>query len=211
VLGVLLTALCNSSGLAVKRSQLATVTMLAIGFAFAQVLQGETHSSDWKFYSTSVADGTVTSNLTVFYSNNEIRRLGLGRVQVWTKGLPADEVTAAFNSITKNGEFADRVVRKLDSAHYKPPYGRIRKLTDDLAMMITAWEEIANDDNIAPRMRVLFEFDCPGKMSRELSTWLMINGKPQSDEKPSQWQHIAPETNDGVLATLVCPPATVPR
>jgi hypothetical protein len=184
------------------------VTILAVGIVFAAALRAQMHSSDWKFYSTSGADGTITSNLMVFYSNSEIRRLAAGHIQVWTKGLPADEVTAAFNSITKDSEFAGRVVKKLDSAHYKPPYGRVRKLTDDLVMDITAWEEVANDDTIAPRMRVLFEIDCPNRMSRELSIWLMINGKAQSDEKPSRWQHIAPETNDGVLATLLCPSST---
>jgi len=174
---------------------------------YASALQAQGDSADWKFFSTASASAessVLLPDLLVFYLSNEIKSLPFGHIEVWTKGLSAKEVTTAYNKIGKNDDFTDRVARKL-LGHYNPPYARIHKLTDDDVMNIAAWEEFANEANISPRLRVLWEIDCPGKMVRSLSYWAVSQGKIHSADRAGEWTHIAPETNGSALSLLLCP------
>ena len=179
-------------------------TLLAMFFIYASALQAQSESADWKFLSTSGENKDAMPDLLVFYLNNDVKRLPSGHIEVWTKGLSTKEVTVAFNKIRKHEAITDRIAKKLKE-HYDPPYARIHKLTDDDRMGITAWEEFANEANMSPQMRILFELDCPGKMIRELSIWRMIHGKSQSSDTATEWSRIAPETNGSALSLLLCP------
>jgi hypothetical protein len=156
--------------------------------------------ADWKLYGFSIF-GSGGSYL--FYSNGDLRRLPNGHIEVWTKGLSEKAVEKAENA-PPSKEFMERVYQKFKREDALP-YSKIQKLTPEQRMNSILSEEFANDANIQPNARILFELDCPGHLSRSLSMYFHIAGKTEFDDKAHEWEHIAPETTTANLTALLCP------
>ena len=61
-------------------------------------------------------------------------------------------------------------------------------------------EQLADLSYIQPFSRIFYEFNCPEKMSRELSI-SMLSGR---EDRPTNWQYIPPEGNGANLNKLLC-------
>lgn len=167
----------------------------------AAALRAQQPAADWKYYGSSKIGDDV--DIELFYSKRDVKRLPSGHIEVWTKGLSETELEAARNVMDKNKALFDRVVAKF-MANYQPPASKLVSLNQDQIIAMTSSEEIANDADIQPQMRVLYEMDCPGKLFRELDTFIVIGGKTESSERASEWHRVAPETNGANLLTLLC-------
>ena len=133
---------------------------------------------------------------------SKVRKLGNGHVQVWTKGLPAKDLVRESNK-TLTDEQALAAAQKLHG--YTPLVQQTHELTKDELINFVLAEQIANADKIQPSIRMLFEIDCVEQQSRVLSVQKWKNGKFESNDNPSAWAHIAPETNAEGLMLAVCP------
>ncbi|MBI1213778.1 MAG: hypothetical protein GC190_20145 [Alphaproteobacteria bacterium] len=157
-------------------------------------------SSDWKFYGGATVAGGEPEYL--FYDAAGLQHVGT-HVKVWVKGLPSKELEKARDAADQG--LIDRAAKKL-AHYYVPPIARLRNIDQDQAIDIILFEEIADDATIEPRSRILYEIDCPGKMIRDLSVWLVgQHGRPGTRDTPGEWKHIPPETNGAALSTLLCP------
>jgi hypothetical protein len=65
---------------------------------------------------------------------------------------------------------------------------------------IVAYEEIADLNLSDPQARFFYEMNCPDRMARRLSTYIQLNGKTNSREKPSEWEYVPPEGNGAFCA-----------
>jgi hypothetical protein len=90
---------------------------------------------------------------------------------------------------------ADGVAKKLAS-HYDPPISSMGNWKKKYWLEIVVAEEIANIGKVEPTVRILKEIDCADRMQRELSVHIIkVKGmQPVSNDRPSEWQHTAPET-----------------
>jgi hypothetical protein len=157
------------------------------------ILYAQQSMSDWR-----VIGGTDDS--AVFYDARGVRKFSNGHFEVWLKVLPVKAIT---DSKPVDKDRTARGARKLASG-YVPPMWLDQKASLDQITDAIILEEVANEAAIQPNARMLVELDCPNRLSRELSVWLDLNGKIQSDDKPSEWHHIAPETNFSRLHMDVC-------
>ena len=175
------------------------VAGLAIG-AGTLGLQAQTKPLDWKLYGFRKVS---SDQMELFYERSQIKHVQTGYVLVWTMELSTEEIEAARRAMGK--DLIDRVERKV-AANYVPPYGRIKELRHDEMITVISSEEIANDAEIQPRARLLYELDCPGRMYRERSIYTASDGTTRTPDTTSRWQLLAPQTGAASLITLVCPP-----
>lgn len=177
-----------------RRSLATTVCLGILSLGCGTELAAQ--DTDWKHFGFI----TVASvDVMVFYDTRSTRRLPGGTLQVWTKGLSAKEITD-----TKLGESAmERLIwRNING--YEPPLARVQKLNPDQILDVMIFEEIANTGSIETMVRTLHEIDCSGKMTRTLSAYMKIAGKPVTSDRAEEWGHIPPETAVAALATLLC-------
>jgi hypothetical protein len=174
-------------------------TTLLLMLVLSRAAVGQSTDVDWKFYGT--ASLGKSDNETTFYdSKGVIRRLD-GHIEVWTKGLHERDIQRVENSDKKHVE---RVATKLLTG-YEPPYATVATVDRDLKITLMQLEDVANNAQVNPTMRMLIEIDCGAQMFRWLSVYLSMGGKKGFSETPSEWQHIGPETNAIVLKKLLCP------
>jgi hypothetical protein len=115
-----------------------------------------------------------------------------GYVEVWIKELPGDDVTRAVNSDSTSKLLIDRAVKKM-MANYKLPFAAVRDGIDhDTYVTFVMAEEAANIGDITPTSRILYQIDCPHRMIRDLSVYMVRGGKTISYDQPLEWQHVAP-------------------
>ncbi len=155
---------------------------------------------DWKYFGSS----TQPKPGYLFYNSSDLVRTADGHIQVWTKALPQKAVDRVANAKKPLKQILDRVAQKV-AGGYSLPYSAYAKITFDQYMALVVCEEIADVADIQPTMRILYEIDCPGRMFRELSIFVNIGGRSGSKDQPSEWKHVAPETNPAAIAKLVCP------
>ena len=175
------------------------VASLAIG-AGTLGLRAQTKPLDWKLYGLTKVG---PDQMELFYERSQIKHVQTGYVLVWTMELSAKEIEAVRRAMGK--DLIDRVERKV-AANYVPPYGRIKELSRDEMNAVISSEEIANDAEIQPRARLLYELDCPGRMYRERSIYTASDGTTHTLDTTSRWQLLAPQTDVASLTTLLCPP-----
>ncbi len=168
-----------------------TAALLAASVAAAQ---SPTHA--WHFYGVT-QDGT-----SLFYSSTDLSRTPDGHVQVWTKGLLSKAVQREGDHLVKDKEALKRIVASVVIG--AQPITSVQKLTQDEVTEVALEEEVANRGQLAPVMRILLEVDCAGKMVRSLSTYINKGGRSGSSEKPTEWDHVAPESTGETLYSLVC-------
>jgi hypothetical protein len=153
---------------------------------------------DWKFYGTATLGGQDSA---AFYESVGVVRRPNGYIEVWTKGLLASDILK-FQKTDK--EFLDRVKNKSNS-DYEMPYAGVVKIDKDAKLALMVLEDAANSSHAEPIVRVLYEFDCAGRMERSLSEHFSVGGKVERSETASTWHHIAPETGVDTLMKILCP------
>jgi hypothetical protein len=175
------------------------VASLAIG-AGTLGLRAQTKPLDWKLYGLRKVS---SDQMELFYERSQIKHVQTGYVLVWTMEMSAKEIEATRRAMGK--DLIDRVERKV-AANYVPPYGRIKKLSRDEMIAVISSEEIANEAEIQPRTRLLYELDCPGRMYRERSIYTASDGTTRTPDTTSRWQLLEPETDAASLSALLCAP-----
>jgi hypothetical protein len=160
----------------------------------------EASGADWKFFGGSVL---LKDETTIgYYDVESIEYLSNGNVRVWTKTVNPSEV----ERISGKKEVIEKAARKLIDGYY-PPYALLNpypKTSFDDFINIIGWEEAANYVGIKPRLRVLFEINCKGKMIRALSTTAYNDAGVPSSSKGGEWDYIGPETNSETLQKILC-------
>jgi hypothetical protein len=152
---------------------------------------------DWKVWGGT--EGPPA--LICFYDANGAVRTPESNIRVWTKCLPAKEFLKVSGGAKK--KIVDLAVQKLKAA-YRPPLLSEQNLTSEQIAGITRAEVTANVDVIEPRVRKFIELNCRERMLRSLSSFWNIDGR-LSEDRPSEWKYIAPQTNPATLAKLLCP------
>lgn len=89
-------------------------------------------------------------------------------------------------------------------AHYMPPITRIESLNSDQIMQTIQYEETANISDIAAHARIFYELNCSEQLLRELSIYIVADGRSGSVERPSEWKYVSPETNGTRLLNILC-------
>jgi hypothetical protein len=72
--------------------------------------------------------------------------------------------------------------------------------------LITQYEETANISKVQPQARIFYKLNRSERMLRELSIYVMLDGKSGSHDKPSDWRHVPPEGNGASLLKFLCQP-----
>ena len=162
-----------------------TVVVMRIGFAQTD--------ADWKLYGAASIGGTVWC----FYDANGLVREPGNQIRVWTKCLPGVD----------DKKPTDEMV---NDAAYKIMHGYVPPIVVVAGMMlgqvsdVVSYEEIANLGDIEPKGRIFYEIGCPERMIRELSIDIRTKDKFGSSDTPSEWKHVAPETNADHLLKILC-------
>jgi hypothetical protein len=140
----------------------------------------------------------------MFYDRESLVRRPDSHIEVWVKELPDFDIDRSENSKSGHKGFIDRVATKILSG-YEPPYASVAEVNEGLLYVIVSAEDVANNTDVKPTMRVLLEVDCPGRLCRALSVYLVKGSKRGFSDTPGQWGHVPPETNIAALFKLLCP------
>jgi hypothetical protein len=181
-----------------RRGLVAMLALAGISGAYAQ-----TGDSDWKLY--SAADfGKRGGKVALFFDAAGVIRSDNGHVKVWTKGLPRKALDRAENPASSTAKSILAFAAQRLAHGYQPPFSSVIELDQNALIGITADEATANLAGIEPTTQFLYELDCTNRLVRELSIHLLLDGKIQNQETPSEWQHVPPETAVATLLTLLC-------
>jgi hypothetical protein len=172
-----------------------------IGCAVALALAASAWAADidWKLYGSVSDMGTVC-----FYDAKGVARTADRHIRVWTKCLSQKDLDSLDTESELGKKIIDNAVRKVMD-HYVPPLALVEDVNFDQAMEVAGWEEAANLSNIQSQAQLFYELNCSERMMRRLSTYMRIKGKDRFDEKPSSWDHVAPEGNGARLLKILCP------
>ena len=182
-------------------SAVLTGIALAACMVHCTVSIAEESSTDWKLYAFSkIPSGTVV----LFYSDGDIRRSSGGQfVKVWIKALNEKELEHARDTMSK--PMMERAADKIGH-YYLPPVATVESATVDQIYNMVLFEQLADEAALQPRLRILYDLDCTGRVSRTLSLYIDKNGNGQisSSDKTSEWAHVAPETPLATLMSILC-------
>ena len=165
------------------------VLTLAVLLAGAAPAVAQSSSADWKFFGTVTLDGENQC----FYDVGTIARGEDGNVRVWTECVLQTDLDA----VDIKGKALNSASEKL-AAGYVPPVGRATRLTGNQIVTITGYEQTVALSDIQPRVRILYEFDCNERRSRQ------VGDGTAADQKPSEWHQVLPTGNGATLLSLVC-------
>lgn len=131
-----------------------------------------------------------------FYSGGRLVRKG-SNVEVWTKELSLKLLNEAVLSADDEQRWA-----KMIADGYVPPITKLlsREVPSDQVAALAMYEAKANEANIGPEIRMLWEFDCDGHRGRLLS--VTSHGRVESQR--GEWKALAPQTIADNLMVLVC-------
>lgn len=154
---------------------------------------------DWKMYGSASINGDVIC----FYDAKGVARTADSNARVWTKCLSQKDL----NSIDPDSELGKQIVES--SAQkvikgYVPPIVVVGDVNFDQITDVIPYEEAANLGHIQPHSSIFYEPNCSERMMRRLSTYIRAKGKDRFDEKPSSWDHVAPEGNGARLLKILC-------
>ena len=174
--------------------------LIALALAFtacSSVATAPSTPPDWKLYAITARKPQVA----LFYLESETVRTPRGHVQLWMKAIDFAKLNKASDAITPNSDLMKKsVVKALEG--YVPPLAIATKATQDQATGILQFELLADEGTIPPALRVLFEFDCPQKLYRQLSA---IDERAHTDNLVHEWGHVPPESTYETLSGMVCP------
>ena len=69
---------------------------------------------------------------------------------------------------------------------------------------IVSYEQIADLSAIDPQAELFDELNCSERMTRTLSVSIYTNGQHGYNNKPGDWEYVAPEGNAATLLKLLC-------
>ena len=104
-----------------------------------------------------------------FYDAKGVVRTPERLVRVWTKCFSRKDFDDVDVDKDFGGKISKNAARKTQEG-YMPPIGLVEEIDFDHALVIAMYEEIANVSGIQPQATVSYEFNCPRKIVRELST-----------------------------------------
>jgi hypothetical protein len=78
--------------------------------------------------------------------------------------------------------------------------GTVMTLTKDQVMMVTAYEQMADEGSIPAKMKMIYEIDCAQKLFRVLS----IFTDTVSDSTIRPWLHVPAKSPPAALSKLTC-------
>ena len=158
--------------------------------------------ADWKVYGEASFNDSPSE---CFYDFQSIVREPDDHALVWTKCMSRKELDGIDFENEYYGRILQRTVQRL-LENYLPPIATIQGIDFDQIKAVTLYEETANNAIIRPRVMIFYEFDCAGRMERELSiSDLQPNGQSSTRDEPRQWRHVASEGNIASLLRLLCP------
>jgi hypothetical protein len=151
---------------------------------------------DWKFIGDNQGGGIELVN---FYDATSVRRLPKHHIEVWTKAidlkvlenlnLDQDGIDAAASNFVRG---------------YRPPYALLHEVDRDQLVDLLAFEQMAKDPTIQPRVQSLWEMDCDRRVGRTISLIMNTHGKMTATDTPTSWIHFPPESIGRDLMILVC-------
>jgi hypothetical protein len=175
------------------------VATTAVLTLFATLALAQT-DVDWKFYGRAVLnERTGKIELSCFLDANSIDHPTSGHVRVWTKCLDEKDM----HNFDYHSDLGKKIIKAAAQKivdYYIPPYAVIDNVSIDTVKSIVGDEQLADLSYIKPVSRIFYEFNCPEKMSRELSI-SMLSGR---EDRPTNWQYIPPESNGATLNKLLC-------
>ena len=176
------------------------ITIAAVLTLFATLASAQTADVDWKYYGRAVVSGkTGKTELTCFFDANSIDHPTSGHVRVWTKCMDEKDM----HSFDYHSDLGKKIIKTAAQKiidYYIPPYAVIGDVSADTAQSIVGDEQLADLGYIQPFSRIFYEFNCPEKMSRELSI-SMLSGR---EDTPTNWQYTPTEGNGANLNKLLC-------
>jgi hypothetical protein len=156
---------------------------------------------DWKYFSAFSYFGEP---LVCLYNSIGVAKTDDNNLKIWTKCFAArlmDEV-----DMKKFGDQITIAYVKRKNEQYTLPISRLRVLTDDQKDQYSLTEIVSNLYTRIPKIKFYYEIDCRKTQIRVLEGVVERNGEYLSDEKPTNWSNISPETGPAALAALICPP-----
>jgi hypothetical protein len=175
------------------------IAITAVLTLFATFASAQTNV-DWKYYGRAVLnERTGKIDLTCFFDANSIDDPTSGHVRVWTKCLDEKDMHN-FDYKSDLGKKIIKTAAQKVKDYYVTPYAVIDDVSFDNMLTLVTSEQLADLSYIQPFSRIFYEFNCPEKMSRELSI-SMLSGR---EDTPTNWQYIPPEGNGANLNRLLC-------
>jgi hypothetical protein len=160
----------------------------------------EGQGADWKFFGGStLAKG---EKVLCYYDTETVEPLHGGNTRVWTKAIKQTDIEKI---LAKQDKQIIKATAEKYAGGYLPPYLLGANAYDrGEHMEVIAWEEAANNLDIPPRMRILFELNCNEKKIQILSaTYYENNSKVKSESNSGRWDYISPETNAETLCRIL--------
>lgn len=158
-------------------------------------------SVDWKFYGGASVDADKE---LCFYEADRVEKRPDGHMRVWTKCLAQKNMDSINIEKDFDGAILHKTADKM-AHYYVPPIAKAQPIDLNQSIAITGYEETANISNIQPRARIFYELNCSDRMLRELSIYIVANGKSGSIDKPGDWSYVPSEGNAASLITILCP------
>ena len=133
----------------------------------------QTSDTDWRDY--GAADfGKNGGSLVMFFDAAGVIHRSNGRVEVWTKGLPRKAIDRLLSpSSTMHKKIFDVAEHRVTVGD-RPPISTIIDLDKNELTLVLVSEAAANVGSIEATERILYELDCPNRMSRELSAMIVL-------------------------------------
>ena len=178
-----------------KTRMLDSVTGLAVCLLFGARLAGAADNQEWRLVGFTSEGPKDTAT---FYLD-DIMRTDSGTLKVWTKSLDGAKMRRASRSTKPS----DPSVRRIAAKHvmgYRPPYSKVKQLSDDEMLDVLSYEEIADSGRVKPSIRIQLEFDCAQSQYRIVSA---ITDKGQTSPFFAM-QPVPPESTMSVLKMMVC-------
>jgi hypothetical protein len=154
---------------------------------------------DWKMF----GGASVAGPSLCFYDVGTVAHASNNYVRVWTKCLALKEL----DGVNFDDDVGKRIVDAATSrvvAGYVPPVIAIGQMELKQLPDVVAYEEIADMSAIEPQAQIFLELNCGERMERELRTSMHVNGRSYFQDKPSEWEYVAPEGNTATLLKLLC-------
>ena len=183
-----------------KRAQIQKTLILSLVGLFASLadLHAQAVGVDWKLY--GLANIKTSGPTECFLESKGVTNWPDHHVRVWTKCLSQNDIDDLDSQKESLGQVMKNTAEKLERG-YMPPLAQVRHIDANEIMVIIA----ANISSIQPQSRILYELDCAGQMTKELSIDIQVQGKSGKINSPGQWQYAAPETNGAALLKILCP------
>jgi hypothetical protein len=185
--------------------------MIALAVLVARMTFGQEQTGDhWTYFGTQQGATNQKEQVDLFYLADQIHHYPDGTFLVWTETVSSKAVWAHSKDVV------DRVAIAINQGYF-PPYflhnvGQIntpaqKRAAAELMMDVITAERVADEGVLTPKLKVLVMLDCANQRYRLMSTMENANGRLTNDDRPTDWEYIAPDSGMSALAELACPAA----